>query len=333
MLKKLMLSFVFASVLPGVLFSFVPQQNNGNNLHTPSAPTTQTVRLPQINVELNAGQEQEPMYISVMENDGTVSDMELEKYIWGVVLGEMPASFEPEALKAQAVAARTYALRCMIDQVHDGGAVCKKHSCCQNYCDPAQYVKSEDMQEYAQKVWEAVEQTRGIIATYGSKPIFAVYFASSGGSTEDAEEVWGRPFPYLKSVDSPGESDKSYQNDTISLTFSQFQRTLGVQLHGTAEQWIGKTRYTAGGGVDSVMIGGNEYTGVQLRWLFGLRSTMFRITVSNDMITFTTNGYGHRVGLSQYGAQAMAVDGYDYSEILIHYYQNIELRKYPVDND
>ena len=151
-----------------------------------SVHSSPVAKPPQINVDLMPGKEDEPVYIAVIEKDGTVTDMELEKYIWGVVLGEMPASFELEALKAQAVAARTYALRCMEDGVHEGGAVCKDYTCCQNYCDPTRYVVSGGLEEYAQRVWDAVDQTKGVVATYRGKLIFAVYFASSGGHTEDA---------------------------------------------------------------------------------------------------------------------------------------------------
>jgi len=260
MFKRLVLSFVFASLIPGMLFSYVPHYESADKHQMETVQTCPVTKPPQISVELIPEREEEPIYISVQENDGTVTDMELEKYVWGVVLGEMPASFELEALKAQAVAARTYALRCMEDGVHENGAVCKVYSCCQNYCDPKRYVASGGLQEYTQKVWDAVNQTKGVVATYGGKLIFSVYFASSGGSTEDAVEVWGSSFPYLKPVESPGETDKAYQNDVIRVTSSQFQDKLGIQLQGTPQQWLGKVQYTAGGGVDSVMIGGIEYS-------------------------------------------------------------------------
>ena len=295
----------------------------------PAAVITEDTLFPQVSVELTPKAEEEPLYIPVMQKDGTFEQMELEYYVWGVVLGEMPASFEPEALKAQAVAARTYALRCMSDGVHDGNAVCMDHTCCQSYCDPKAY----SSYEYAQKVRLAVQQTKGIVATYNGRLIFAAYFASSGGTTEDAVAVWGRTFPYLQSVDSPGEEDTAYQNVTITLTAAQFQQKLGGKIEGKISEWFGKVTYTSGGGVSTMMIGGVKYSGVKLRNLLGLRSTLFSVKVSGEKIIITTNGYGHRVGMSQYGAQAMALAGNSYEQILKHYYQGITLEKYPLSGD
>ena len=321
------MSFVLSILIPGMLFSALPDKSIVKTF--PVTNETAPI-LPQISVEVKPDPEEEPVYIPVLQKNGTVEQTELEYYVWGVVLGEMPASFEPEALKAQAVAARTYALRCMEDGVHPENAVCKEHSCCQSYCDPREYGGSK---EYAQKVRLAVQQTRGMVVTYLQRPIFAAYFASSGGCTEDAVAVWGRSFPYLKSVESLGESDKSYQNTVVTFTAGQFQQKLGGKIEGKPSQWFGKVTYTAGGGVRTMMIGGETYTGVQLRKLLGLRSTLFTVKVKGEQIVITTNGYGHRVGMSQYGAQAMALDGCDYQEILMHYYQGVGIQKYPLSGD
>lgn len=275
----------------------------------------------------------EDIVISVEEKDGTVSKMRLEAYVLGVVLGEMPASFEAEALKAQAVAARTYALRCQQDGVHENGAVCKQHTCCQSYCDPDTYNKSGNMTVYLDKVRLAVEQTAGKVITYDGKLIFAAYFASSGGSTEDAVAVWGKAFPYLKPVDSPGETDKSYQNTKVSFTLAEFQSKLGIKLSGDPATWFGKVTYTDGGGVKNIIIGGKTYTGVKLRSLLGLRSTVFSVSIDKNKVTFTTNGYGHRVGMSQYGAEAMALTGCDYEQIIMHYYAGTKVENYPISGD
>lgn len=327
MWKQFVVAMVVGMVLPGLLFAAL-EPNKGNPSFT--VKEERPNRAPQIVIGHQPNREDEPVYIPVMQADGTVKQMELEEYVWGVVLGEMPASFELEALKAQAVAARTYTLRCIADKVHDGAAVCTDHRCCQNYCDPADYGGGK---QYAEKVRSAVTQTAGQVAVYNDLPIFAAYFASSGGSTEDAVAVWGSDVPYLKSVDSPGEGDKSYQNTVVTLTASQFQQKLGRQLDGKTQTWFGKVTYTAGGGVDTMMIGGKSYSGVKLRSLLGLRSTMFSVRVESGKIVITSNGYGHRVGMSQYGAQAMAQNGSDYREIICYYYQGVTLKKYPPSGD
>ena len=324
-LRQLLQSVLFGLLLPGFLFSTVdksppdtaPSQNN---------PAVSTSTVSPSTAPTQSAVPTKPMSIAVLQKDGNVQQMDLEDYVCAVVLGEMPASFEVEALKAQAVAARTYALRCAADGCHKENAVCMEHTCCQNYCDPEKYVPSGGKQSNLDKVRNAVEDTRGLVAVYNGKPIFAAYFASSGGSTEDAAEVWGRSFPYLKSVASPNEADRTYQNYKLTMTAASFQKKLGGKLTGDPEDWLGKITYTAGGGVKTVEIGGRIYTGVKLRSLLGLRSTCFTVCVSNDSIMFMTNGYGHRVGMSQYGAEAMAIGGADYVEILQHYYTGVQIQ-------
>ncbi len=320
LMKSVLRSMAVCIALPGLLFSAV------NKL---PIKEQKPVFQPAVSEELP----REDVLISVMEKDGTISQMRLEDYVLGVVLGEMPASFELEALKAQAVAARTYALRCQSDGVHEDGAVCKQHTCCQSYCDPGDYNKKGDKQIYLDKVKHAVDQTAGMVITYEGKLIFAAYFASSGGSTEDAVAVWGKSFPYLKPVDSPGETDKAYRNTQVSLTAAAFQNKLGVKLSGDPSTWFGKVTYTDGGGVKTMVIGGKQYTGVKIRSLLGLRSTVFTVAAQKDTITFTTNGYGHRVGMSQYGAEAMALTGCDYQQILTYYYSGTKVEKYPLSYD
>ena len=255
-----------------------------------------------------------------------VTEMELEAYLLGVVLGEMPASFEEEALMAQAVVARTYTLRRReAKSKHDDADVCTDPACCQAYVDPGSY---DEENSDLQKVYAAVTKTRGQVLTYEGKLIEATYFSSSGGRTEDAVAVWGSDVPYLQAVDSP-ETDYAHKY-LSTVTFSQeaFQEKLGVKLPGRCEDWFGAVEYTGGGGVDTLEICGEVYEGIKLRQLLGLRSTAFSIEVSQGIITVTTRGFGHRVGMSQYGAEAMAVDGCTYEQILAHYYRNTQLEEF-----
>ena len=170
--------------------------------------------------------------------------------------------------------------------------------------------------------------TKNMVLTYNGELIEATYFSNSGGRTEDAQSVWGSDIPYLQAVDSPGEEAYGHYTDTVKFTAKEFQQLLGDELLGRSGTWIKSVTYTPGGGVDTIKIGNVTYTGTKLRSLLGLRSTAFVITASGDSIIITTKGFGHRVGMSQYGADVMAVNGSDYRQILKHYYQNTTLQQW-----
>ena len=259
--------------------------------------------------------------IPVLLPDGFVLYMDLDTYLTGVVLAEMPAEFEEEALKAQAVVARTYALkRYATGNKHSQRAVCTDSTCCQAYKTEEEFLETGASQELLEKVRCAVLQTTGMVLTYNNALIEATYFSCSGGRTEDALAVWGADIPYLKSVSSPGEEAAAYHVDTVTFSSEEFCSLLGRSLSGIPADWIGQITYTQGGGVDTLTICGETYRGTQLRQLLKLRSTAFIITAAGNTITVTTKGYGHRVGMSQYGAEAMAVNGCTCAQILAHYY-------------
>lgn len=255
-----------------------------------------------------------------------VSEMELNDYLTGVVLAEMPASFEEEALKAQAVVARTYTIRAWErGKKHSEAAVCTDSTCCQGYISESDYLAQGGTQENVDKIKTAVTATGNHVLTYDGELIEATYFSCSGGSTEDAVAVWGTDVPYLQAVDSPGEERAAHYTDTVTYTAENFAKALGLPLSGPPSNWIGTVHYTDGGGVETMIIGGVTFKGTTLRSTLGLRSTAFDVAVSGDTITITTKGYGHRVGMSQYGADAMAVSGSSYGEILAYYYQGTTL--------
>lgn len=261
-----------------------------------------------------------------LNREGTTVEQDLDNYLVGVVLAEMPAEFEPEALKAQAVAARTYTRKAYeTGGKHGDGSVCTEPGCCQAYITEAEYLERGGTPEDMEKVRRAVEETAGLVLTYEGQLIEAVYFSCSGGSTEDAVAVWGTEYPYLKSVDSPGEENAAYYRSTVSFSPDAFAEILGLEPEGDPKYWIGLTAYTAGGSVRSVRIGGRQFTGTELRALLGLRSAAFTIQVEEGEIQITTKGYGHRVGMSQYGAEAMAVTGSTFRDILSHYYPGTQL--------
>lgn len=264
--------------------------------------------------------------IPVLYEDGTVREMDLEAYITCVVLGEMPADFEVEALKAQAVVARTYTLRRNGEsRKHEDGAVCTDYRCCQAYTSPEDFLASGETQAALTKVREAVMATAGQVLTYQGKLAETTYFSCSGGRTEDAAAVWGSDVPYLRSVDSPGEESAAHYTDSVSFSIGEFLEALGLP---GSQVTVGQTTYTHGGGVAAMEICGRQFTGVEMRQKLGLRSTLFTLTVLPSTVTVTTKGFGHRVGMSQYGADAMAVTGKTYGEILAHYYPGTELKNH-----
>ena len=271
-----------------------------------------------------------PVSFSVLVRwpDEGVEQMDMDEYLTGVVLAEMPAFFEPEALKAQAVAARTYARKAAVTGgKHGDGSVCTDYTCCQAYLSPEEYLEKGGIRDDIQKVRSAVLDTSGYVLTYNGELIEAVYFSCSGGKTEDAAAVWGTDYPYLRSTDSPGEEGAAFYSDTKVFTPEEFENALGIVLSAEPAQWFGEVTRTAGDGVDTMEIGGLKFSGVELRTALGLRSTAFTITVQENMIQVETLGYGHRVGMSQYGADAMAAAGSDYQQILSHYYPGTVLEK------
>lgn len=316
--REVGLAVVLGMLMPGVILNIVTY--SAHRRATGYREITQT----------------EPAYtnqtiIAVLSPDTGITQMELESYLTGVVLAEMPASFETEALKAQAVVARTYTLRAYEGKSkHDNAAVCTESSCCQAYRSPEEYLLDGGVAENLEKVKSAVEDTRGMVLTYEGELIEATYFSCSGGMTEDAVAVWGTEVPYLQSVSSPGEENSAYYTDSISFERAQLLEILELtSQEGTFR--IDNISYTTGGGVDELSVCGTIFRGTELRRLLGLRSTAFTITIDEETVTFHTRGFGHRVGMSQYGADAMAVSGHNYREILQHYYPGTVLVNRSID--
>ena len=260
----------------------------------------------------------EAVTLRVLTQDG-VKELTLREYLIGVLLAEMPADFPEEALKAQAIASRTFALRQAEAKKHEGADICTDPACCQGYLTDASA-------DGLKRLTEAVEATDGLVMTYADGLIDATFFSCSGGRTEDAAAVWGGDIPYLHSVDSPGEEDAPRYTETVTVSAETFSETLlgaypETNLSGSPKGWFGACSYTEGGGIDTIFIGGTAVNGTKLRSLFSLRSTniAFAVTEAGE-IEITTCGFGHRVGLSQYGAKAMAEAGASFDEILTHYY-------------
>ena len=297
-LKKFVFAFVMAFVVPLCLLQLFPDN-----------PTLDTEKDSQAL----------PQQIPVLLDTGMVQLMDLETYVGHVLAAEMPLSFSPEALKAQAVLARTYACkRVKLSDKHDRGSICTDPTCCQGY----------DESEPAEIVINAVAQTKGQVLTYNGELIDATYFSCSGGMTEDACEVWGTDIPYLKSVESKGEEKTKHYVTTVHMSKGEFAQALGISGELSGNMFIQNISYTNGGGIKTAEIGGITFTGVELRSMLGLKSTAITVSVADENISITTRGYGHRVGMSQYGANAMAIEGSDYIEILQYYFCDVLLEEY-----
>lgn len=263
----------------------------------------------------------------LVKTETEVVELCLQDYLAGVLLAEMGPDFSPEALKAQAIAARTYALRKAATARHPDAHVCSRSSCCQGWaalegCDEA----------VLQRLFRAVEETDGLVLTYGAQLIDATFFSCSGGRTEAAAAVWGGDVPYLQAVDSPGEEAAPVYEEERLWTAAELRALLlealpEATLEGSPESWFRSLQYSPGGGVERLELGGVEVKGTRLRQILNLRSTRLSIAVTGDEIRIRTYGYGHRVGLSQYGAEAMAQEGKGCEEILLHYYRGTQLER------
>ena len=262
--------------------------------------------------------------------DGTPTELPLETYVAGVVAAEIPNDFPMEAIRAQAVAARTYAVYKLSrgrPEAHPDADLCDDYHHCAAYRDIAvETAAGSDLS----RVQQAVEDTEGEILTYDGAPIAAVFHCVSGPRTEAAKDVWGEDIPYLQSKVSPGGSAYSGYEDAVTVSADDFRQKVAdafpaADVSGAPNSWFKASVRSAAGGIITVQLGGATVEGTAVRELFGLQSTNFTVTTTEDSITFHTIGYGHGVGLSQYGAKYMAEQGSDYQEILSHYYQDAVL--------
>ena len=288
---------------------------------TPEPMPTATVNQPAIEEEtVQPG-------IWVLMEDGNAQWMVLEEYLIGVILAEMPTSYERSALCAQAVVARTYALKRQQGNRHTMGAVCTDSGCCQAYMDIAHYLDGHGYAQDVENARAAAENTAGLVLTYEDALIEATYYHCSGGQTEDAQAVWGVSYPYLQVVESPGEESMDGYAQSVWYSAAILEEMLGRQLPGAPQSWLGWTTYTVGGGVEHMLFAGIQYTGIELRKLLKLNSTVFTMTPEGDGLRIDTLGKGHRVGMSQTGAQVMALAGNTWQQIVAHYYPGTRIDK------
>ena len=285
------------------------------------------------------GQRDSAVLLTVQDGE-TVESMALDQYLRGVVRGEMPASFELEALKAQAAAERTYVyyqLAAGRKEAHPDADVCTDPGCCSAWLseEAAREKWGEDFDGWESRIEEAVAATDGQTALYDGQPILAVFHSSSAGKTAEAGDVWSGDVPYLRSVDSP-EGEETVPNYYSAAEFTAAEaKALLAQAHpeltfsGGPDKWFGAVEKDESGRVGTVEVCGAPLRGVEVRRIFSLRSACFTIDAAADRVTFRVTGYGHGVGMSQYGANELARQGKTWQEILMWYYADITVGPAP----
>ena len=330
----------------------VPYGDNAAN-STPSLELTQTPQKDNSIIELNdenimngsvSGDAvipenllDESVIIKVYDRSSNkVVEMTLHDYVICAVAGEMPATFELEALKAQAVAARTFTVSHLKSSCSGNASahVCTYYGCCQAFVSVDRMKKNwgAQFEEKLAKITAAVEQTDSLVMLYNDLPITVFYFSTSNGYTDACQDVFVKNLPYYKSVESPGEETASGYYSYVKLSYKEFADTLFSKLGITVsdsniEKSISITR-TDGGRVKSISFDGKSVKGTQIRTAFGLKSADFHLTFLEDYILIEVYGYGHGVGMSQLGANYMAKQGNTFFEILNHYYIDVDIKSY-----
>lgn len=266
---------------------------------------------------------------------GKTEQVKIDDYLCNVVSAEMPADYEIQALQAQAIVARTYTIYKILNKKHENADICDSSTCCQAWISKEdRLARWEEQKREAnwQKISEAVNNTAGKIITYNNQPINAFFHSNSGGITEIPVNVWGGTgYPYLQSVETSGEDGyKQYQSE-VEFTQEELINKLktkysDISIDFSNNEDIKIIDYTESTRVKTVKFGNHQLSGVETRTILGLKSTNFEITKNGDKIKFSVKGYGHGVGMSQTGADAMAKQGNNAEEIIKHFYTGVEIK-------
>lgn len=266
-----------------------------------------------------------------------IEEVPIDEYLYNVVSAEMPANFEIEALKAQAVVARTYTIYQIINNgnKHENANICDSSKCCQAWISKQDRLNrwEESVREQNWKrIEEVVNKTKGEIITYNNQPINAFFHSNSGGTTEMPVNVWGGTgYPYLQSVQTSGEEGYTQYASEVEISNNDILKKLqqkypNIKIDLKKEDDIKILDYTNSGRVRTIKFGNTEISGVEARTIFELKSANFEIIKSPNSIKFKVKGYGHGVGMSQTGADSLAKNGSNYKEIIKHFYSNVEIK-------
>ena len=336
-MKKILLyilSFIILFFILPIIFTITPKAETEEVV---SNIENVTQEQPEQEVETTIYDYQKYKTIKLFHSgSGQIEELPIDEYLYGVVSSEMPANFEIEALKAQAIVARTYTIYQIMNNSgkHPGADICDNSSCCQAWISKDERLSKwalEEAESNWNKIVDAVNSTSGKIITYQNKPINAFFHSNSGGKTESSLNIWGGiDYPYLKSVETAGEEGYTQYSSEAKFTKEELLNKLkekyeDCEIDYSQENCIQILEYTTSGRVKTIKFGNKEIAGTEARTILGLRSTNFTFTISGDEIIFSVIGYGHGVGMSQTGADALAKSGSNCEEIIKHFYTDVEI--------
>ncbi|MBE5822021.1 MAG: stage II sporulation protein D [Clostridiales bacterium] len=331
-LRKIFLIYISIFILIVILANIIYVSSNGQATKLSNIEYKEVLEYEGENILVN---------VYLADTNETIT-MDLEEYIKGVVAAEMPASYEIEALKAQAIVARTYTIDKIIsnrqfgNSNHPNSDICSDINDCQAYISKVERMKKWEQAgsneiELWNKIEEAVNTTRKQIITYNGQPIKAFFHANSGGKTENVELVWsGEPIDYLKSVETMGENNFSSYSSNAQYSYQEFTEIIkkkysNFEIDFNNNNCIEILEKSDSNRILRIKIGNIELSGVDVRTMFSLKSTNFEIKLDGNKVYFSVTGYGHGVGMSQNGANALALSGKKCFEIISHYYTNVEI--------
>ena len=336
-MKKILLyilSFIILFFILPIIFTITPKAETEEVV---SNIENVTQEQPEQEVETTIYDYQKYKTIKLFHSgSGQIEELPIDEYLYGVVSSEMPANYEVEALKAQAIVARTYTIYQIMNNSgkHPGADICDNSSCCQAWISKDERLSKwapEEAESNWNKIVDAVNSTSGRIITYQNKPINAFFHSNSGGKTESSLNIWGGiDYPYLKSVETAGEEGYTQYSSEAKFTKEELLNKLkekyeDCEIDYSQENCIQILEYTTSGRVKTIKFGNKEIAGTEARTILGLRSTNFTFTISGDEIIFSVIGYGHGVGMSQTGADALAKSGSNCEEIIKHFYTDVEI--------
>ena len=329
LLSFILICFVVPAMLTRKTASTVAQENKNSEI--------------QQNTENSTDQEETQSYeytkygtITLLhKKTGETEQVKLDDYLCNVVSAEMPAGYGVEALKAQAIVARTYTVYKILNKKHDNADICDDSTCCQAWISKEDRLarwEESNREGNWQKICDCVNSTKGKIITYNNQPINAFFHSNSGGITEVPVNVWGGTgYPYLQSVETSGEDAYTQYSSEVVLTQEELINKLkekynDISIDFSNNDDIKILEYTESTRVKTVKFGNHELSGVEARTLFGLKSTNFEVIKDENNIKFSVKGYGHGVGMSQTGADSMAKQGNTAEEIIKHFYTDVEIK-------
>ncbi len=326
-----MKSYMILILLCAISLLFIPVAIVGDGIHVQNNEATTTQKSEPVTLQTEEKQETISVFRTV---SNTAEEVSFFEYICGSVAAEMPLAYNEEAIKAQAVACYTNALREKQSGNNKNGDISDNTAVHQGYIDKSQRKEKwgSDFEKYEKKLQNAVKDVEGTALYYNNELCIAAFCAISNGKTEDAENLWGAKVPYLVSVESEGDILSPAYASTVSFSQEEFLKIaegLKVDTKKVTDltKAVNITKKTPSGTVLTATIGNKTFTGEEIRKAFSLRSPTFAIKATENAVTFSVSGYGHGIGMSQYGANYYAEKGYDYKEILEHYYTGVEINK------